>query len=170
MSEYYEVTSFKPSDFKDNYGNTWCDMALLKFGEPVKIVLKDPSTVKVGDKLYGTINTQTSKAGKEYFKFKKEMPQESPAGQPQSDEYWDDRNAAIRAQWAIGQAMNLAVKLYDKETGRLPFDTVEEYAEYLFAMVDRVSGKEASNDATVGRAVSDMVNSGADIDLDEVPY
>jgi hypothetical protein len=46
---------------------------------------------------------------------------------------------AIRAQWAIGQAINLASVKMDKEAITLP--VIERYARELFATVSRVKGE-----------------------------
>jgi hypothetical protein len=46
---------------------------------------------------------------------------------------------AIRAQWAIGQAINLASVKMDKEAITLP--VIETYAKELFATVSRVKGE-----------------------------
>jgi hypothetical protein len=46
---------------------------------------------------------------------------------------------AIRAQWAIGQAINLAAVKMDKQQITLP--VIEEYAKELFATVSRVKGE-----------------------------
>lgn len=51
-------------------------------------------------------------------------------------------DAAIRAQWAIGQAINLASVKMDKEAITLP--VIERYAKELFATVSRVKGDEVT--------------------------
>lgn len=51
-------------------------------------------------------------------------------------------DSAIRAQWAIGQAINLASVKMDKEAITLP--VIERYAKELFATVSRVKGEEIS--------------------------
>lgn len=48
-------------------------------------------------------------------------------------------DGAIRAQWAIGQAINLASVKMDKEAITLP--VIEKYAKELFATVSRVKGE-----------------------------
>lgn len=52
--------------------------------------------------------------------------------------YQRDDNA-IRAQWAIGQAINLASVKMDREAITLP--VIEEYARELYATVSRVKGE-----------------------------
>src|SRR4051794_4405950 len=46
---------------------------------------------------------------------------------------------SVRAQWAIGQAINLASVKMDKEDITLP--VIEKYARELFATVSRVKGE-----------------------------
>jgi hypothetical protein len=48
--------------------------------------------------------------------------------------------STIRAQWAIGQAINLASVKMDKEAITLP--VIEKYAKELYATVSRVKGEE----------------------------
>jgi hypothetical protein len=50
---------------------------------------------------------------------------------------------AIRAQWAIGQAINLAAVKMDKDAITLP--VIESYAKELFTTVSRVKGEELSS-------------------------
>jgi len=59
----------------------------------------------------------------------------------QKPSYSRDDNA-IRAQWAIGQAINLASVKMDKEAITLP--VIEKYAKELFATVSRVKGEPLS--------------------------
>ncbi|HET8708750.1 MAG TPA: hypothetical protein VFL85_00560 [Candidatus Saccharimonadales bacterium] len=57
---------------------------------------------------------------------------------PSKPTFQRDDNA-IRAQWAIGQAINLAAVKMDKEAITLP--VIEKYAKELFATVSRVKGE-----------------------------
>lgn len=49
---------------------------------------------------------------------------------------------AIRAQWAIGQAINLASVKMDRDAITLP--VIERYAKELYATVSRVKGEQIS--------------------------
>lgn len=60
------------------------------------------------------------------------------AEEPKKPAFNRDENA-IRAQWAIGQAINLASVKMDKEGITLP--VIEEYAKQLYATVSRVKGE-----------------------------
>ncbi|HEX8226277.1 MAG TPA: hypothetical protein VF572_00245 [Candidatus Saccharimonadales bacterium] len=55
--------------------------------------------------------------------------------------YQRDDNA-IKAQWAIGQAINLASVKMDKEAITMP--VIEKYARELYATVSRVKGEPVS--------------------------
>jgi hypothetical protein len=56
---------------------------------------------------------------------------------------WQPRDDnAIRAQWAIGQAINLASVKMDKEAITLP--VIEKYARQLYETVSRVKGDEVT--------------------------
>lgn len=107
MSDTYRVTSFKTGTFKDDYGNTWCSMSLEGFGEPVTIVLKDPSTVHVGSELYGRIEQAKKKNGGEYWRFKKEQKEEAPTqateqkGWHESPEKQESINKAVALNNAV---------------------------------------------------------------------
>jgi hypothetical protein len=48
-------------------------------------------------------------------------------------------DAAIKAQWAIGQAINLASATVDKKAITMPL--IERYAKQLFATVSKVKGE-----------------------------
>lgn len=101
--EYYELTELDVSDFKDNYGNTWCDAVFVGIGEPVKWVLKDPDSVKVGEKYYGEIEEKISKAGKAYLKFKRAKPEDSSqqGSYQESPEKQDSINRAVALNNAV---------------------------------------------------------------------
>jgi hypothetical protein len=69
-------------------------------------------------------------------RFVRQVPATKPSFQ--RDDY------AIRAQWAIGQAINLASVKMDKEEITLP--VIEKYAKELFETVSRVKGDEVSTE------------------------
>lgn len=66
--------------------------------------------------------------------------QKATAGAIGSNYQRDDN--AIKAQWAIGQAINLASVKMPKDKITMP--VIEEYAKELFATVSRVKGEEVS--------------------------
>lgn len=142
----YEITSIDVGrePFIDQNGNTWVTAVFLGVGEPVKWVVKDPTKFKVGDKVYGSIKEVPTKKdpNKFYQRFYREAKPETHEPN-QSDEYWDERNRSIRAQWAIGQAVsywNNLMPLADRVNKDLQdVDFIEKYAKEFFAMVDRVA-------------------------------
>jgi hypothetical protein len=168
MAQEYVIRAWEKGDFQDNHGNYWCTAVFEGVGEPVKVVVKDPTKFNVDDKLYGDVTEQKSKAGNTYLRFKRVSNTEAPQGgskpQGQSDEYWEEKNAQIKAQWAIGKAI---------EWGRGDKDEVniERDAKILFAMVDRVSGKEQPQESTEdaeAKSLADSLDKGVQINLDDV--
>lgn len=71
-------------------------------------------------------------------RFVRQVPSTKPTFKSgyQRDDY------AIRAQWAIGQAINLASVKMDKDAITLP--VIEKYAKELFQTVSRVKGDEVT--------------------------
>lgn len=86
----------------------------------------------------GEVESYVSKQGD---RFVRQHKAEQPAGARGS--YGRD-DAAIRAQWAIGQAINLASVKMDKDAITLP--VIETYAKQLFATVSRVKGETVTPD------------------------
>ncbi len=137
----YEIIAFDTGKepFVDNHGNTWCTVAFQGISEPVRWVVKDPTKYKIGDMVYGKITQETSKAGKPYNRFRKESPSEGlqkyaedVSQDKPSAEYWDNKQRQIKAQWAIGQAVQLGIAGSNIEE-------IEVKAKELFSMVDRIA-------------------------------
>ena len=177
MAQEYKVLQFKKGDFQDAHNNYWCDMALEGFGEPVRIVVKDPMQYHDGMTLYGEVKTQTSKAGKEYNRFYREQRPETATppsgGKPQNDQYWEDRNDAIKAQWALGRA-------YEKHGATK--DALAD-ATWLFENADNVVKHETGYDKfkaskpqpkeEADPEFASMLAKGMeadDIDISEIPF
>src|SRR5688500_11857837 len=151
MPQEYELTQFKVGDFKDANQNTWCDAVFQGMGEPVKWVVKDPNTITVGQKYYGTIKQRESQAGKTYLRFYREKkPDQQSGGSGYGKGTYQPRDdMAIRAQWAIGQAVSSQVALRAATGTTMPalkFDEVEVAAKLLYAMVDRVKNTTVVTD------------------------
>ena len=102
--------------------------------------------------------TRTSSKGKDYQQLKKVRPQGA-----QTEAKWQPRdNDAIRAQWAIGQAMT---HFAPKENVKL--NDVETLAKALFGMVDRVKTGEQvvePDEDTVYDTDDEPIN------LDNIPF
>lgn len=159
MPQEYEVVQFKKGDFKDQNGNFWCDMALKGVGEPVRIVVKDPTQFHDGMTLYGRITEEVGKtSGKPYQRFRREKRDDETRTYSQSagtttKKEWQPRDDdAIRAQWAIGQASSFFAQVEGgKASGDDPagYRRVEEIAKQFYAMVDRVKGSSVTQEPTV---------------------
>lgn len=152
MAQEYELSAFDTGKepYVDQHGNTWCTAVFVGEGEPVKWVVKDPTQVKIGNSYYGTITEEKSKAGKPYLRFRREKVPEGSTG-PSSDkpteEYWENKQAQIKAQWAIGQAVQLHIAV--TANGGEEAQGIEATAKELFAMVDRVANPIDQNDRDI---------------------
>lgn len=145
----YTVQTFKPREYKDQNDNTWCDVLFEEHrSEPITWVVKDPSSVDQGDKVFGHIETKTSQANKPYLRFYRDDPSQysaAPTAKPEptiptsapaktgGSSYVPRDDAAIRAQWAIGQSMEWAL-----QSKNPTLHSIEENAVKLFQMVERV--------------------------------
>lgn len=107
-----------------------------------EVTLKSPQGSTYRLKTYSPQIAQPNFAGEVYSYLNKRnerfvRQQAKPATTAKSSFQRDDN--AIRAQWAIGQAINLASVKMDKEAITLP--VIETYAKELFATVSRVKGE-----------------------------
>lgn len=141
MAQDFKLTSFEKSDFMTGQ-NYWCTGAFEGVSEPVKIVTPSPEKWVVGNEYYGEVVTAESKAGKPYLRFKRE--QRSDANQTSFNgngkREYTDHHEAIKAQWAIGQAVQLVSnKDYVNQGNHGSLNGfIEDTAKELYAMVDRV--------------------------------
>lgn len=84
MAQEYELISFEKSDFKVGQ-NYWCTGAFLGISEPVKIVTPSPDKWVIGQKYYGEVKQETSKAGNSYNRFHRlTRPDAPPTTTPSS--------------------------------------------------------------------------------------
>lgn len=98
-------------------------------GEPVQINKKADSPLpKVGDTIYGDI--EDTQYGQKFKSQKRPFNGGSK---------YTDHHEEIKAQWAIGQAVQLSIA-----DGKI--ELLEEKAKNLYAMVDRVKGSSESTD------------------------
>jgi len=105
----------------------------LKADDGKEYKLKTYSSKIAGLGYEGEVRSYLNPRGE---RFVRQLPSAKPAFQ--RDDY------AIRAQWAIGQAINLASVKMDKEEITLP--VIEKYAKELFETVSRVKGDEVSTE------------------------
>lgn len=112
----FKLTNFKPTDFKDNFGNVWCEATFEGVGEPVKWVVKDITTPVIGQSYYGEMKDMKSKTGKTYVRFyKRERPDgEVPARDSGNFETVDKQDAISRSV-ALNNAVNLVAPTYNAE-------------------------------------------------------
>lgn len=162
----YKLVQFKESDFKDNFGNTWCDAAFEGISEPVKWVVKDPSKIEVGNTYYGEIIQKTSKADKPYQRFYAKKKEESTDNK---EEYWEDKNLSIRAQWAIGQAVQ-ATEIKTSDNGYEK--DIEYLANMFYKMVNRIKLTDAEIERKEQEDSFKPIEDPADtsINLDDIPF
>jgi len=83
----------------------------------------------------GDVESYLNKRGE---RFVRQQPKAESQAHNKNGSYTRD-DAAIKAQWAIGQAINLASATMDKKAITLP--VIESYAKELFATVSRVKGE-----------------------------
>lgn len=151
MQEYI-LKDFKVSDFKDDYGNTWCEAIFEDVGEPVKWVLKDPASVTLGVAYYGEIKEMTSKAGKPYNRFYRAKPEDVPQKAAQGASKVLDYEPSTNARWAIGMAYRAYIQVtgsIDSASGDFPFEEVEKHAKELVSMFERVKDGKTSIDSMI---------------------
>lgn len=134
----FELTAIEPSDFKDPFGNIWCNAVFLGVGEPVKVVTPDPDKWIVGEKYYGEIETKTSKAGKPYLKFKRAKPEDTPQT-PAKQAQDDARGDAISASMCV----KLAFQAFISSESMLPQEEahwrqIDYMAEMLKKSIDKI--------------------------------
>lgn len=168
----YEITAFDigKEPYLDPHGNTWATVAFLGISEPIKWVVKDPSKVKVGDKVWGKITDETSKAGKPYLRFRKEKRPDdikTVYDLKSNDEYWADKQAQIKAQWAIGQAVQVGIAGIEAGV-EVKTDDIELQAKKFYAMVDRVKDSDHTDEAEA-KSLAKSLEDGTAIDLENVP-
>ncbi len=179
MAQEYKVTAVSPKtkEWSSQYGDMVTYYVKVDSEtDAVQMNKKaDSKPPQVGDELYGTI-TSTEYGLK--FKGEKKPFNTKPAYEPR-----EDHHEAIKAQWAIGQA----VQVFISEKGK-SLNQVEIDAKEFYAMVDRVKAGEqpktgydtfkqageavkAKQDTPVSNAeVDSLIASGEEISLDDIPF
>lgn len=172
-----KVSTQEPKVYEGQYGTTYYIKVMLEgVDEPVEIGKKSPDALKQGDTVYGTVTD-----GQYGKKFKAEK---KPFGQPGGSKYNRD-DAAIRAQWAIGQSVGWfsTRKTVDEHLN----ERIEELAKVFYAMVDRVKGSVSESPKTdwvkpeVREKLQpkedtppvdayDNINEDTEINLDDIPF
>jgi predicted Abi (CAAX) family protease len=136
MAQEYKVTAVSPKtkEWSSQYGDMVTYYVKVDSEtDAVQMNKKaDSKPPQVGDELYGTI-TSTEYGLK--FKGEKKPFNTKPAYEPR-----EDHHEAIKAQWAIGQAVQLMLPSSAKNA--LSPAVLEDTAKMFFAMVDRVKSSE----------------------------
>lgn len=98
----------------------------------ISVGKKDPSSLKVGDTLYGHIEETDYTTDK--FKPEKRPEQEKPS----DSSYWAEKDKRIQSQWAI----NAALQAYGKNESGVHddyFADIETYAAKFYEMAGRIA-------------------------------
>lgn len=132
-----KISEQEPRKWDGPHGIVYYIKVKLKdVDKPVSIGKKKPDALKAGMTVYGTI--EESDLPEDKFKAEK-APDGSYGGQKQDgrdNDYWDKKDRQIRAQWAIGQAVQLHIAVTAK--GGEEAQSIVDTAKQLFAMVERV--------------------------------
>lgn len=119
----------------DGQRTIW-DVVLEADGKDYRLKTYSAKIAEVG--FEGEVESYTNDRGD---KFVKQVPKEQPAHYGGSYQPRDD--AAIRAQWALGQAMQLELASFQGESKTFSWEQLERSAKQLYALVDRVKEGQA---------------------------
>jgi hypothetical protein len=125
---------------RDNYGNHKGSVIFDEYpAQPVDATFKEPPAV--GAKKYGSIEEYNTKAGKTRVKYvSAQRPKEGFTPSAGGKTYQPRDDMAIRAQWAIGQAVSVYNASASKDPNMDMTGYIESLAKKFYAMVDRVKG------------------------------
>lgn len=173
MNKTYTLTAFEKGDFTDPHGNIWCTGVLQGIGEPVKMVVKDPSRFEAGMELFGEVKTVPTKKDptKSYLRFYRAKPDEQQGFNNQGGGKPSRDDNHIRAQWAIGQSM--VWQSTRSTSGLVKVEEIEVLAKELYSMVDRVKNSNVVTDSKVDKVYEPTNEELASLDktfLEEIPY
>jgi hypothetical protein len=130
----------------------------LETPEGKDYLLKTYSQAVAHPNFKGEVYSYLNKRGERFVRQAAKTPAQVTASKGYSRD--DD---AIRAQWAIGQAINLASVKMEKQDITLP--VIERYARELFATVSRVKGETltADREAAAAQAIQNFTQTAAAI-------
>lgn len=173
MAQDYKIKDVKKNEvWSNDYGQFQSyALSLEGVGEPVSLNRKIPIKEEpvIGSTIYGSLELMTSKSGRTYYKFKTEKKDE-PTYQKveQNDEYWQERNDSIKAQFAI----KAAVELLKNPEADIAEDTIEHWAKKFFDMVDRVATDRpaSSSDEDSAPQYNNKRIEDEPINLDDIPF
>lgn len=136
MQEYKveKVSQQEPKKWEGQNGTVYYIKTKLEGHEkPVSIGKKTPDALKAGDTVYGEI-IETDYIEDKFKAGKKPFTPNGGYNDP-------DKQAQIKAQWAIGQAVQIEIALYTANKN-IDSKRIEETAGSLYSMVDRVKAGE----------------------------
>lgn len=132
MSQDYKISAYKPSDFQDNFGNWWVEVAFEGVSEPARWAMKDPMKYKVGDTVYGHMVDATSRAGKPYSKFVRDQKEEYTPTQSSGSNSGQSTDESIARAVALKAAVELTASdarlMKDKAT---VLEIADRFLEWL---------------------------------------
>lgn len=177
MSQEYkilQVSEQEPREWNGPHGIVYYIKVKLEgHDKPVSIGKKKPDALKSGYTVYGTIEESDLPEDK----FKSEQ-NPNPSGPVHTDNvnkpdeaYWADKQAQIRAQWAINQSREYIQHMLGDEA---KLTEVFETAKLFYSMVDRV--KDGEPEAQINPDDADVVTGGPmdnfdePINLDDIPF
>lgn len=182
MREYTvtKVSSQGPRTWESKFGPMETYRVMLEdTNEPIEINRKPGNDPKVGDKLFGTIETSDYR-GVTSYKFKGAPRTNQPT---KETPYYSKDTNEIKAEWAIGQAV---AWLGRTQTESAMITDIETLARQLFQMVGRIKSSDDSAGYEKAKAIAgqiknkDIVNQTfADgtplpederINLDDIPF
>lgn len=171
MAEYKvtKVSEQKPREWEGPHGTVYYIKVMLEgHNRPVSIGKKSANALKAGDTVYGTI---TPDPNFEEDKFKPDQKPNSPGGGfgGGARKEYVDHHEDIKAEWAIGLALNAIADKNDLEA-------VESLARDLHGMVERVKdgrGADESKPKVEQRGSGEVVipyDDDEPVNLDDIPF
>lgn len=176
MAQQVTVKDFKIGDFKDKNGNTWCEVEFEEFpGKQIRWVVKDPTKVRMGDKVYGHTEQKTSQAGKSYLRFVRDQNPDKPVGQSGGGggHYQPKDEHAIAKAVALKAAVDFHAHGTKKDTNAVLADAdlfltwLETDDKKLDTSPDPMDGVHANNPMN---AAEQFVQGGEEFSLSDVPF
>lgn len=157
MAQEYKVTSVENTGKQDQNGN---DMFWVSFdGVQDNALMFAKKMPETGTLEYGELTNETGKTGKPYLRFRRKQKEDgqtfhSEVKSFKGEKEYTDHHEEIKAQWAIGQAVQWCIAHPSQV-----YDDIEGTAKEFYVMVDRVKG----NDPKEQRGIEDNPATGYDV-------
>jgi hypothetical protein len=179
MAQTVTVKDFKIGDFKDQNGNTWCEVEFEEFpGKQIKWVVKDPTKVRMGDKVYGHTEQKTSKANKPYLRFVRDQNPDKPVGGSSGGtrgNYQPKDEHAIAKAVALKASVDFHASAAKKDTNTVLADAdmfltwleTEKDADVKMPLDTSPDPMDAVHS---NNPMNEPVYSGESVDLSDIPF